>query len=260
MNTIKINGLKVRFVERMRDYVCGTKFSDYEEEYLYKAIPSVLVREVYPIDKYNFFIGQIHEWKEDKFGSQFPVTIEVDSVEYTLVDFEEDDISYLRTDALNDSVYVLIRRTHEEVEPNVFKYIYGVDEEVFETRKEAEKAADYKIVDSWNPEQDSVASLHFAVERILLHTINGEYLRFSDCFDNREFGIAKRQMDRVKWCLEHLEPNEDGILKIIACDAMGNLLVESQMNENLPTFPDVIRIKINDLNDLEKTIREREVK
>lgn len=42
---------------------------------------------------------------------EFPETIEIDGVEYTQVNFGENEISYLKAIALDEPVYTLIYRT-----------------------------------------------------------------------------------------------------------------------------------------------------
>lgn len=54
----------------------------------------------------NFSVG-----KQVFDGVEFPETIEIDGLEYALVNFGEHEISYLRADIMDKPVYTLMYRT-----------------------------------------------------------------------------------------------------------------------------------------------------
>jgi hypothetical protein len=62
------------------------------------------------------------------------------------VNFGEDEISYLKTEALDEPVYTLIFRT-VNITNGVYLYVYPFDTQIFETEKEAQAAADELNID-----------------------------------------------------------------------------------------------------------------
>jgi len=146
---IDINGFEVQLFEKMYDYVRNAYFSNYADEEVdvsteYDAesmLPKVLVRKINLYENVNFLLGMAHEKQMAEYGCEFPETIEVDGVEYTQVNFGEDEISYLKTEALDEPVYTLICRT-VLVTNGVYLYVYPFDTEIFETEEEAQAEAD----------------------------------------------------------------------------------------------------------------------
>jgi hypothetical protein len=57
------------------------------------------------------------------------------------VNFGDDEISYLKTEALEEPVYTLIYRT-VLVTNEVYLYVYPFDTEIYETKEEAQAKAD----------------------------------------------------------------------------------------------------------------------
>jgi len=82
----------------------------------------------------NFLVGAVND-------KELPETIVIDGVEYTQVNFGEDEISYLKTEALDEPVYTLIYRA-VLVTNGIYLYVYPFDTEVFETEEEAQAKAD----------------------------------------------------------------------------------------------------------------------
>jgi hypothetical protein len=148
---IDINGFEVQLFEKMYDYVCNVDFSNYADEEVdissyaegdaEASLPNVLVRKVELFENVNFLIGMPYEKQLAEYGCEFPETIVIDGVEYTQVNFGEDEISYLKTEALDEPVYTLIYRT-VLITNGVYMYVYPFDTEIFETEEEAQAKAD----------------------------------------------------------------------------------------------------------------------
>jgi hypothetical protein len=148
---IDINGFEVQLFEKMYDYICNDNFSNYADEEVdalafaeddvEASLPKVLVRKINLYEDVNFLLGEPDAKQIDEHGFEFPETIEVDGVEYTQVNFGEDEISYLKTEALEEPVYTLIHRT-VQITNGVYLYVYPFDTEIFETEEEAQAKAD----------------------------------------------------------------------------------------------------------------------
>ena len=141
---IDINGFEVQLFEKMYDYVCSADFSNYADEEVdasafskYDAesmLPNVLVRKIDLYRNVNFLVGAVND-------NELPETIVIEGVEYTHVNFGEDEISYLKTEALDEPVYTLIYRTVLVIN-GVYLYVYPFETEIFETEEEAQAKAD----------------------------------------------------------------------------------------------------------------------
>ena len=83
----------------------------------------------------NFSVG-----KQLFDGIEFPETIEIEGSEYTLVNFGEHEISYLKADDMDNPVYTLIYRG-AQVTDGMYLYCYPVDTEIFETEEAAQAKA-----------------------------------------------------------------------------------------------------------------------
>jgi hypothetical protein len=148
---IDINGFEVQLFEKMYDYVCNADFSNYADEEVDDSafaegdtgasLPKVLVRKINLYENVNFLIGMPHEKQMNEHGCDFPETILIEDVEYTQVNFGEDEISYLKTEALDEPVYTLIYRT-VLITNGVYLYVYPFETEIFETEEEAQAKAD----------------------------------------------------------------------------------------------------------------------
>jgi hypothetical protein len=155
-NKIDINGIEVQLFDKMYDYVCNTDFSNYPDEEVdalafpkdsaEACLPKALVRKISLYEDINFLLGKLPEKQTDKHDFELPETIEVDDIEYTQVNFGEDEISYLKTEALDEPVYTLIFRT-VNITNGVYLYVYPFDTQIFETEKEAQAAADELNID-----------------------------------------------------------------------------------------------------------------
>jgi hypothetical protein len=144
---IEIDGVDVQIYESSYDYASrNANFSNYvdedidasafEEKDEESKLPKVLVRFLLLYEDLNFSIG-----KQVFDGVEFPETIEIGGVEYTLVNFSENKISYLRRDAIDEPVYTLIYRT-VQINDGVYLYVYPVNTEIFETEEAAQAKAD----------------------------------------------------------------------------------------------------------------------
>ena len=141
---VDINGFEVQLYEKMYDYVRNGNFSNYPyeevdasafaEDDAEACFPNVLVKKINLYKDMNFLIGTVH-------NSEFSETIVFDGVEYTQVNFGEDEISYLKTEALDEPIYTLIYRT-VKITNGVYLYVYPFDSEIFETKEEAQAKAD----------------------------------------------------------------------------------------------------------------------
>ena len=89
---------------------------------LNRSLPNVLVRIINLYENVNFLVGAVND-------KELPETIVIDGVEYTQVNFGEDEISYLKTEALDEPVYTLIYRT-VLITNGVYLYVYPFDTEV----------------------------------------------------------------------------------------------------------------------------------
>jgi hypothetical protein len=148
---IDINGFEVQQFEKIYDYVYDADFSNYadeevdasafEEDDAEASLPKVLVRKINLYENVNFLLGKTPAKQMDEHGFEFPETIEVDGVEYTQVNFGEDEISYLKTEAIDEPVYTLIYRT-VLITSGVYLYVYPFETQIFETEEEAQAVAD----------------------------------------------------------------------------------------------------------------------
>jgi hypothetical protein len=105
---IDINGFEVKLFEKMYNYVCSADFSNYADE---------------EVD----FVGAVND-------NELPETIVIDGVEYTHVNFGEDEIGYLKTEALDEPVYTLIYRT-VLIANGVYLYIHSTQKSLRPKRK-----------------------------------------------------------------------------------------------------------------------------
>jgi hypothetical protein len=150
-NKIDISGIEIQLFEKMYDYVCNADFSNYADEEVDASafreddaevcLPKALVRKINLYEDINFLLGCPHAKQIDKYGFELPETIEIDGKEYTQVNFGENEISYLKTEALGEPVYTLIHRT-VQITNGVYLYVYPFDTQIFETEEEAQAAAD----------------------------------------------------------------------------------------------------------------------
>jgi hypothetical protein len=141
---IDINGFEVQLFDKMSDYVCNANFSNYADEEVdvlayaendpESILPKVLVRKINLYEDMNFLVGAVHD-------NELPEIVVIDSVEYTQVNFGEDEISYLKTEALEEPVYTLIYRT-VKITNGVYLYVYPFDTEIFDSKEEAQAKAD----------------------------------------------------------------------------------------------------------------------
>ncbi|MGB9939643.1 hypothetical protein [Methanosarcina sp.] len=144
---IEINGIVVQIYESVCDYASrNASFSDYAGEKVdvsyfsnkdgESKLPKVFVRPILLYKDLNFSIGkQIFD------DVEFPETIEIDGLEYALVNFGENEISYLKADDMDKPVYTLIYKT-AQVTNEVYLYRYPLDTEIFETEEAAQAKAD----------------------------------------------------------------------------------------------------------------------
>jgi hypothetical protein len=101
----------------------------------------VLVRKINLYENVDFLLGMPHEKQIAEYGYEFPETIELNGIEYTQVNFGEDEISYLKNEALDEPVHTLIYRT-VKITNGVYLYVYPSDTEIFENEKEVQEVAD----------------------------------------------------------------------------------------------------------------------
>jgi hypothetical protein len=143
---IEINGIVVQVYESVFEYTSrNASFSGYEDEKVdvsyfseenrASKLPKVFVRPILLYKDLNFSVG-----KQVFDGVEFPEILEIDCLEYSLVNFGEREISYLKADVMDKPVYTLIYRT-ERVTEGVYRYVYPFTE-VFETMEAAQAKAD----------------------------------------------------------------------------------------------------------------------
>lgn len=109
---IDIDGSEVQLYEKMYDYVCNANFSNYADEEVDASafaegeaeslFPKVLVRKIQLYENVNFLLEKTHSRQNSEHDCKFPETIEIDGVEYTQVNFGENEISYLKAIALDE--------------------------------------------------------------------------------------------------------------------------------------------------------------
>lgn len=144
---IEINGIVVQVYESVYEYASrNASFSDYADEKVdvsyfsdkdeESKLPKVFVRPILLYKDLNFSVG-----KQVLDGVEFPETIVIDGLEYTLVNWGEHEISYLKADAMDKPVYTLIYRTMR-VMNGVYLYCYPSYTEIFETEDAAQAKAD----------------------------------------------------------------------------------------------------------------------
>lgn len=144
---IEIDGIDVQIYESSYDYASrNANFSNYVDEDIDSSVSKekdkgseaskVLVRSTFLYKNLNFLIG-----KRVCNGIEFPEILELGSVEYVLVNFGEDEISYLRKDAIDEPVYTLIHRIAQIIN-GVYQYVHPSDDEIFETKEAAQAKAD----------------------------------------------------------------------------------------------------------------------
>jgi hypothetical protein len=143
---IEINGIAVQVYESVFEYASrNAGFSEYEDEKVdvsyfsgkdrVSKLPKVFVRPILLYKDLNFSVG-----KQVVDGVEFPEILEINGLEYSLVNFGEHEISYLKTDVMDKPVYTLIYRTVQVTE-GVYRYAYPFTE-IFETKEAAQAKAD----------------------------------------------------------------------------------------------------------------------
>lgn len=143
---IEINGMIAHVYESVYEYASrNANFSNYADENVdvshfsdkgtESKFPKVLIRPVLLYKDLNFSVG-----KQLFDGIEFPETIEIEGSEYTLVNFGEHEISYLKADDMDNPVYTLIYRG-AQVTDGMYLYCYPVDTEIFETEEAAQAKA-----------------------------------------------------------------------------------------------------------------------
>jgi len=143
---IEINGIVVQVYESVFEYASrNASFSDYEDEKVdvsyfsevnrVSMLPKVFVRPILLYKDLNFSVG-----KQVFDDVEFPEILEINGLEYSLVNFGEHEISYLKTDAMDKPVYTLIYRT-ERIMNGVYRYVY-LFTEIFETMEAAQVRAE----------------------------------------------------------------------------------------------------------------------
>jgi hypothetical protein len=144
---IEIDGIDVQIYESSYDYASqNANFPNYivkdidspafKEKNKELEASKVLVRPTFLYKDLNFLIGK------RVFNSiEFPEIVELGSIEYALVNFGEDEISYLRRDAIDEPVYILIHQI-VRITDGVYWYIHPFDINIFETKEAAQVKAD----------------------------------------------------------------------------------------------------------------------
>ena len=144
---IEINGIVVPIYESAYDFASHNAnyfeyadermdtsfFSDEDEEL---KLPKVLVRQLLLFEDLNFSLE-----KKVVDDLEFPEIVEIDGVEYTLVSFGENEISYLKADVIDEPVYTLTCR-NEQITNGVYLYVYPFDTNIFDTEEAAQEKAD----------------------------------------------------------------------------------------------------------------------
>lgn len=143
---IEINGIVVQVYESVFEYTSrNASFSDYEDEKVdvsyfseenrASMLPKVFVRPILLYKDLNFSVG-----KQVFDDVEFPEILEIDGFEYSLVNFGENEISYLKADVMDKPVYTLIYKS-VQVTDGVYRYVYPFTE-IFETMEAAQTKAD----------------------------------------------------------------------------------------------------------------------
>ena len=144
---IEIDGNVVQLYESVYEYASrNASFSDYADEKVNVSyfsdkdkeskLPKVFVRSILLYKDLNFSVG-----KQVVNGVEFPETIVIGGLEYTLVNWGEHEISYLKSDVMDKPVYTLIYRTVRVVN-GLHLCCYPSDTEIFETEEAAQAKAD----------------------------------------------------------------------------------------------------------------------
>lgn len=144
---IEIDGIDVQIYESPSDYDSrNANFSNYVDEDVDASAfegedeeskpPQVLVRPIFLYKDLNFLVG-----KRVCNGIEFPEIVETGGVEYVLVNFSEEEISYLRRDAIDEPVYTPIHQV-VQITNGVYRYGYPFNTEIFETEEAAQAKAD----------------------------------------------------------------------------------------------------------------------
>lgn len=143
---IEINGMIAHVYESVYEYASrNANFSNYVDEKVdlshfsdkgtESKFPKVLIRPVLLYKDLNFSVG-----KQLFDGIEFPETIEIEGSEYTLVNFGENEISYLKSDDMDNPVYTLIYRG-AQVTDGICLYSYPLNTEIFKTEEAAQAKA-----------------------------------------------------------------------------------------------------------------------
>ena len=144
---IEINGTVAQVYESVYEYASqNAHFTGYADEKVDMSnfsdknkdlkLPKAFVRPRLLYKDVNFSVGkQIFE------DIEFPEIIEIDGFEYALVNFGENEISYLKADVMDKPVYTLVYRTLQ-VTKGMYLYCYSLDTEIFETKEAAQTKAD----------------------------------------------------------------------------------------------------------------------
>ena len=144
---IEINGIVVPIYESTYDFAShSANYFDYSDDRMDTSfysdedeepiLPTVLVRQLLLFEDLNFSLE-----KKVFDDVEFPKIVEIDGIEYTLVSFGENEISYLKADAIDKPVYTLTCR-NEQITNGVYLYVYPFDTNIFETEEAAQAKAD----------------------------------------------------------------------------------------------------------------------
>jgi hypothetical protein len=144
---IEIDGNVVQLYESVYEYASrNASFSDYADEKVNVSyfsdkdkeskLSKVFVRSILLYKNLNFSVG-----KQVVDGVEFPETIVIGGLEYTLVNWGEHEISYLKAEAMDKPIYTLLYRTMK-VMNGVYLYCYPLKTELFETEETAQAKAD----------------------------------------------------------------------------------------------------------------------
>lgn len=231
---VEINGIKVELFESMYVYVSEGSLSAYNSERGEVGEPAAKVVEIAMTDDSDFTIGD--------FGDSFPETIEVDGVEYTRVNWKEEEISYLKTEALDDLLFVVLERDDKQGADGYYEYpyLYPDNSPIYELRHEAEMDACVRSIRGWKANDgidvlaDQFRKLDELVrehqedfEGIIQAPKNAiEYLD-----EISSLAVAKKYRDAVDNVNGAGMP--DGGRKVWACDTKGQYLFTDDDEEGL---------------------------
>jgi hypothetical protein len=145
-----VNGKEIPLYSCAYDYFSGRSLIR-PSVYGKVGQPAARVEEISLAEEAYFFHHETKGRRIEKYG-EFPTVIEVDGIEYILVDGGKDGIVYLKTLALFECLFIVLQRVAVLDKNGCYEYPYCDDSPIFKDRYDAEKEACVRSIRGWKAE------------------------------------------------------------------------------------------------------------